>query len=101
MLEPDAVIHIDAAARIDAPPSEVGKPRELRGAAMWAKQFIAHASRMRSVELAILNGSVGLIVAPRGRLDRVLVFTFAGGGIARVEVVADRARLRGVLVAGV
>ena len=31
VLEPDAVIHIDAAARIDAPPSEVGKPRELRG----------------------------------------------------------------------
>jgi len=99
VLEPDAVIHIDAAARIDAPPSEVGKPRELRGAATWAKQFIAHASRMRSVELAVVDGSVGLIVAPRGRIDRVMMFTFAGGGIARVEVVADRARLRGMVVA--
>src|SRR5688500_2383666 len=32
VLDPDAVVRIDAAARIDAPPEEAGKAREVRGA---------------------------------------------------------------------
>jgi RNA polymerase sigma factor (sigma-70 family) len=99
VLEPDAVIHIDAAARSDAPPSEVGKPRELRGAATWARQLIALSARLRAVQPALLDGSVGLIVAPGGRLQRVLRFTFAGNTIARVEVIADPARLREMEIA--
>jgi RNA polymerase sigma factor (sigma-70 family) len=100
VLDPDAVIRIDAAARIDAPPSEVGKPREVRGASLWARQLIALAQRgVRFVQLALIDGSVGLIVAPRGKLDRVLTFTFAKSKVTRVEVIRDPARLRALDIA--
>jgi RNA polymerase sigma-70 factor (ECF subfamily) len=95
VLDPDAVIRIDAAARIDAPPSEVGQPREIRGASLWARQFIALSQRgVRFVQLALVDGSVGLLVAPRGKLDRVLTFTFTDAKVTRVDVIADPARLR-------
>jgi len=41
-----------------------------------------------------VNGEVGVVVAPRGRLFRVLRFTVADGRIVQIEVVADPARLR-------
>jgi RNA polymerase sigma-70 factor (ECF subfamily) len=99
VLDPDAVVRIDAAARIDAPPSEAGLPREVRGASTWAKQLIALSQRMRFVQLALVDGSVGLIVAPRGQLSRVLTFTFAEDKVTRVEAIGDPARLRELDVA--
>ena len=41
-----------------------------------------------------MNGTVGLVVAPRGRLFRALSFTFADGKIAHIEVIGEPARLR-------
>jgi hypothetical protein len=40
-----------------------------------------------------------VLIAPRGRLFRVLKFTFAGGRIAQIDVVADPTRLRGLNLA--
>jgi RNA polymerase sigma-70 factor (ECF subfamily) len=40
------------------------------------------------------DGTVGVIVAPRGRLFRALRFGFKDGRIAQVHVVADPERLR-------
>jgi hypothetical protein len=40
MLDPDAVIRIDAAARVNAPAADVGKTQELRGATTWATQLL-------------------------------------------------------------
>jgi RNA polymerase sigma-70 factor (ECF subfamily) len=99
VLDPDAVLRVDAAARIDAPPSEVGQPRELRGAAVWARGLLALAPRMRSAQLALLDGAVGLIVASRGVPTRALAFRFAGDRVARVEVIAETARLREMEIA--
>jgi RNA polymerase sigma-70 factor (ECF subfamily) len=101
VLDPDAVIRIDAAAPHRCPPSEVGKPREVRGASLWARQFIVLSQRgvVRFVQLALIDGSVGLIVAPHGKLDRVLTFTFVKSKVARVEVIRDPARLRGLDIA--
>lgn len=99
VLEPDAVIHIEAAARIDAPPEEVGKPREISGASAWARRFIEMWREVPGVQPALVDGSVGLIVAPRGRLARVLMFGFGDDKVARVEVVADPARLRALEIA--
>jgi RNA polymerase sigma factor (sigma-70 family) len=94
VLDPEAVVRIDAAARIDAPPAEAGMAREVRGAALWAPRFIALSRGLRSVQPAIIEGSVGLVLAPRGKLARALTFTFGTAGITRVEVTADPARLR-------
>jgi RNA polymerase sigma-70 factor (ECF subfamily) len=100
VLDPDAVIHIDAVARVDGvtrvdvSPAEVGKPRELTGASLWAPQFLALSRGMRSVQPALINGSVGLIFAPRGKLTRVLTFTVSDDKLTRVEVIADPVHFR-------
>jgi len=100
VLDPDAIIRIDAAARfdgvvrIDAPAADAGKARELRGASTWAKQFIALSRGLRFVQPALINGSVGMILAPGGKLSRVLTFTFTNAKIARLEVIGDPSRLR-------
>jgi RNA polymerase sigma-70 factor, ECF subfamily len=94
VLDPDAVIHIEAAARIDAPAAEAGKPQELRGAATWAKQFIAFSRALRFVQPALINGSVGIIFAPGGKLSKALAFTFTNAKVTRIEVIGDPARLR-------
>ena len=95
VLDPDAVLHIDAASRRDAPAAEAGKPRELRGASRWAAQMIAltRGLSVRFVQTAVIDGSVGVILAPRGKLVRAIIFTFTDDRIARIESVADPARL--------
>jgi RNA polymerase sigma-70 factor (ECF subfamily) len=101
VLDPDAVLRIDAASRTHAPAAEVGLPRELRGASTWAAQLLA-LSRGRGrhfVEPALINGAVGLIFAPGGTLFRALTFTFTNDTITRVEVIGDPARLRGLDIA--
>jgi RNA polymerase sigma factor (sigma-70 family) len=87
VLDPDFVVHADAAA---AP----GVPPDLHGAEAWANQAIQAARGARLARLAIVEGSVGLLVAPRGRLFRVLRFTFVNGRIAAMEVIGNPERLR-------
>jgi RNA polymerase sigma factor (sigma-70 family) len=100
VLDPDAVLRIDAAARVDgvvsvdAPAAEAGQARELRGASSWAKQLIALSRGLHFVQPALINGSVGLVLAPRGKLARVLMFTFADAKITRVDAVGDATQLR-------
>ena len=101
VLDPDAVLRIDGAARIafgakDAANTE----RVLKGAATWAKQLVAFSRGLRFatyvglVQLALIDGSVGVVVAPLGRLSRVMIFSFAGDKVTLVDVIGDRARLR-------
>jgi len=102
LLDPDAVLRIDAASRVDGvvrvdvPAAEIGRPRELSGATTWAAQFIALSRGLRPqfVQSALIDGSVGLILAPGGKLVRALIFTFANTKIAQIEAIGDPARLR-------
>ena len=95
VLDPDAAVRIDGAARIATGAADAADTaRELRGASTWAKQMIALSRGLRFVQPALINGSVGLILAPRGKLSRVLTFTFANAKVTRVEVIGDPARLR-------
>ena len=55
---------------------------------------MALAGRSRSAALALINGSVGVVVAPQGRLLLALTFTIEDGLIAAYDVIADPARLR-------
>lgn len=99
VLDPEVDVRIDAAARIDAPPAEAGQPREVRGAALLARHVIAFPQRLHAVQPALIDGSVGLIVAPRGRLLRAMRFTVTNGAITRLEVIGDAARLRTLAIA--
>src|SRR5438067_3423846 len=88
VLDPDLVVRADAAAV--AP----GGPREVRGARNWARGAVNFARGARFTRPVLVNGAVGVVLAPRGRLFRVLRFTFANGKIARIEVVGDPERFR-------
>jgi RNA polymerase sigma-70 factor (ECF subfamily) len=88
VLDPDVVIRIDEAAAVP------GTPREIRGAQIWAKGAISFSRGARFAEPMLVDGTVGLIFAPRGRLLRVLQFTFEHGKIVEVNIVGDPTRLR-------
>jgi|SRR5579875_725162 len=88
VLDPDVVVRIEEAG---ARPSA---PREIRGARNWAKGALAFSPMARFVQPMLVNGSVGLVWAPQGRLRRVLRFTLEHGKIVQAEVIADPARLR-------
>ena len=100
VLDPDAVIRIDGAARMAGGAADAADtPRELRGASTWAKQMIAMSRGLRFVQPALIDGAAGLVLAPAGKLSRVLTFTFANTKIARLEVIGDPARLRELNIA--
>jgi RNA polymerase sigma factor (sigma-70 family) len=67
--------------------------RVIRGAEAWAGGALTYSRAARWVQPALVDGSVGLVMAPRGRLRNVLRFGFAGGKIATVEVVTEPERL--------
>jgi RNA polymerase sigma-70 factor (ECF subfamily) len=46
-----------------------------------------------SVQPALIDGAVGLIFAPRGKLARALLFTCEDAKVTSIEVVGDPARL--------
>jgi RNA polymerase sigma factor (sigma-70 family) len=87
VLDPDVRIHSDQVSRLP------GAPTEVRGAESWARQAITAAQGARAARIALVNGSVGLVVAPRGRLFRVLRFTIANGKISRIDVIGDPTQL--------
>jgi RNA polymerase sigma factor (sigma-70 family) len=88
VLDPDFVIRADRAV------VTAGAPREVRGARIWAKQALAFSRAIRFAQPALVNGTVGVVVAPRGRLFRVLTFAVAGGRITQVDVIAEPEHLR-------
>jgi len=86
-LDPDVVFHTDA-------PGAPGAPTEIRGARNWAQGAIAFSRLARFVQPALVNGSIGLVFAPRGRLSRALSFKIVGEKIVEAEVITDPERLR-------
>lgn len=85
ILDPDVVLRLDRAVTRSSAPSEV------RGAATVAKGAIAAGAR--AARPALIDGSVGLVVAPRGRLLLVLVFTITDGKIVAIDAVGEPDRL--------
>src|SRR5256714_6897455 len=85
VLDPEVVFRPDPAALRGGPSAEV------RGAQAVAKLFSGRAQAARA---ALVNGAVGVVVAPRGRLFLVLGLKISAGKISEVEVIADPARLR-------
>jgi RNA polymerase sigma-70 factor (ECF subfamily) len=86
VLDPDIVLRADRAA---VPP---GAATEIRGATAVAKR--AAMGGAQAAQSALVNGAVGAVVAPRGRLLMVLRFTIARGKIVEIDAIADPERLR-------
>jgi RNA polymerase sigma factor (sigma-70 family) len=86
VLDPDLVVRADM-------PVPGGAPGEIRGATVWAKGAVAYGHLARITQPALVNGAIGVVVAPRGRLVRALRFTIANDKISEIEVIGDPARL--------
>jgi RNA polymerase sigma-70 factor (ECF subfamily) len=87
LLHPDVVLHADKAV-VPTP-----EPVVVRGAHTVAEGAMAATGRARFTGPALVNGSVGLAMAPRGRLFLVLVFTVTDDMITEIDVIADPERL--------
>jgi RNA polymerase sigma factor (sigma-70 family) len=88
LLDPDVVLRSDGVVT-----------REIRGAAEYARRAaaggkMAAARGAWTVQPALVNGAVGIIVAPLGHLTMVLQFTFENGKIIAVDATTDPERLR-------
>jgi RNA polymerase sigma factor (sigma-70 family) len=86
VLDPDVVLRADGGVL------RPGLSREVRGAPAVAER--AFKGRARAARPALVNGAVGVVVAPRGRLLLVLGFTIRGGKIVEIDAIADPDRLR-------
>jgi RNA polymerase sigma factor (sigma-70 family) len=86
-----AVLDPDVVFRHDHTAVPVGTSREVTGALAVAKQFAGRAQGARPI---LVNSSVGVVVAPRGRLLLVLDLTITHGKIAEINVISEPARLQ-------
>ena len=87
LLDPNLVVRTDAAAATPALPTQI------RGAEFWAGHAIKTAQGARAARPALIDGAVGLVIAPRGHLFRAMRFAFSDGRISEIEVLGDRATL--------
>jgi len=85
VLDPDVVLRRDPRA------VPAGVAGELHGAAAVAKQFVGRAQATQPV---LVNGSVGVVLAPYGRLLSVLDLSIREGKITAITAISDPARLR-------
>ncbi len=84
ILDPDIVLRADDTA------VEMGTSRELRGVAAIAERFTGAAA----LRPALLDGAVGLVWAPGGRVRVAFGLTFSEDDrIVRIEQTADPERL--------
>ena len=88
LLDPDVVLRVDKALE------GAGERHEVRGATALLEGARRFSRAARFCRIALLDGSPGLVMAPRGRLVRAMVFSFAGDKVSGIEVIADPARLR-------
>jgi len=84
VLDPDLVVRADMAP---------GASTEIRGAAAWARGAVAYGHLAQMTRPALVNGAIGIVVAPKGRLVRALRFTIADGRITAIDVIGNPARL--------
>jgi RNA polymerase sigma factor (sigma-70 family) len=87
VLDPDVVRRGDRAAL----PARVAT--ELRGAQAVAEETRGNWRRARFAQVALVNGTVGLVVAPRGRLVVAIGLTVKDEKITEIDVIADPPRL--------
>ncbi|WP_051846187.1 sigma factor [Streptomyces sp. NRRL F-5053] len=75
-----AVLAPDVVRRSDPAAVPEGAALSARGARKVAGETLVLARRSRFAAPALVNGGVGVVVAPRGRLLLALTFTFTPGG---------------------
>ncbi len=90
-LDDDVVLRVDATA--------AGSATTIRGARAVAANASAFSANARFAEPALVDGAVGIVVAPEGELTLVLRFAVAGDKITEIDIEADPNRLQGLELA--
>ena len=85
-LDTDVVLRVDATA--------TGSATTIRGAQAVAANARAFSANARFAEPALVDGAVGIVVAPGGRLALVLRFGVVGDKITAIDIEADPNRLQ-------
>src|SRR6266704_2327138 len=76
-------------------PDRAADLARLRGAELVARGAVMATARARQSQLALVNGDVGIVFAPAGRLQVVLALTVsAARQVTAIDVIADPDRLR-------
>jgi RNA polymerase sigma factor (sigma-70 family) len=86
VLDSEVVLHVDGAA--------AGTAITIRGAHTVAANAARFSANARFAEPALVDGSVGIVVARNGRLTLVLEFKVVGDKIGEIDIAADPQRLR-------
>ncbi|MFI6428815.1 sigma-70 family RNA polymerase sigma factor [Rhodococcus oryzae] len=84
VLDPDVVLRADTG---------VGILKVVRGAEAVSAQALSFARFAHSSMPALVNGTVGMVNAPDGRLQSVMAVTITNGRIVEIHILADRPRL--------
>lgn len=85
VLDPDVVARVDGGAAV-------------RGARQWASGAVAFHRAAQHMRAVLVDGRVGLAMAPGGTIARVLVFGFAGATIRDAEVISEPDALAELLI---
>jgi len=95
-----ALLDSDVVLNGDGTVSGSGRPVHLRGADMVAKGALLASARAERSQLALVDGDVGIVFAPAGRLEVVLVLTVnAARKVTGINLMSDPDRLRGLRLA--
>jgi RNA polymerase sigma factor (sigma-70 family) len=94
-----AVLDPNVRRRADEHAAPRGSVRELRGAAAVAQEASAYRKVAHIARPALVNRSMGFVVAPRGRLQIAVRCTVKAGKITEMDVIADPARLHKLRIA--
>jgi RNA polymerase sigma-70 factor (ECF subfamily) len=90
-----ALLDSDVTLTADAASTPSGRPATLHGAEAVARGAVMASARSRESQLALINGTVGVVFAPAGRLQVALAFTVSPARrITAIDVIADPDRLR-------
>ena len=87
LLAPDVALHADKQTIPSAAPITID------GAAAVARAAMAAAGRALFTGVLLVDGGVGLAMAPHGRLRLVLAFATGDDAIGRIDIIADPQRL--------
>jgi RNA polymerase sigma factor (sigma-70 family) len=89
-----AVLAPDAYRRADAAALPAGRPLEVRGARRVAEEIVAFGRNARYAEPALIDGEVGLLVAPHGHLTLAITMTVTPDDhLAGYHLIADPTQL--------
>ncbi|HEY8548292.1 MAG TPA: sigma-70 family RNA polymerase sigma factor [Acidimicrobiales bacterium] len=88
LLDPDVVRRAD-----EALVATTGVPPVLRGAGAVVEETAGNAPRAVFARVMLVDGRVGLVVAPGGRVRLVMTFDLAGDRITAIDAIGDPERL--------